>query len=778
MKISCNILKKHIRECEDIDFLKVWDIFTIRTAEVEGVEVKGKNIDGVVVAQIKDVQNHPESKKLHILKVDAGDEELQIVCGAPNVRVGLKSALVKIGGHIDGIEISKRPLVGVDSFGMMCSKRELGISDEHEGIIELPEDFKVGEDIKNLIPIEDIIVEIDNKSLTNRPDLWGHYGIAREVAAITNHELIPLELEDIPKNKKDLKIKIENPELCYRYLGLKLENIENKQTPLWMEVFLNYAGMRSLSNLIVDLTNYIMLELGTPMHAFDERVVKDIEIGLAKDGEIFTTLDNVERKLKSTDLMIKNGGEYFAIAGVMGGLDSEILSDTNGILLESACFEASTIRKTATHLGLRTEASARYEKSLDPNMSLLATLRFVKILKEYNENLTFGSNLTDIYPSKLTERKVTLQKELLNKYLGFEMDNNMVISILESLSFKVKELALSYEVTVPTYRATKDITNGADLIEEIARIYGYENFNHDPLVQTLSFENKDTYYDKEYEVKEYLAEKYAFHEVHTYLWYESAFLKELDLTKENVKLLSKKEDNILRDDLNLSLLQVARENLKNYSKVNIFEIGTCIVNNENNKQLSILLADDASNIENLYAKAKEIVKSIIKTFKNKNVLFESTEVADYYHKDLGKSIIVENTVIGSIAVFNRKITNVINKKKCFVVINVDFDKYVSLEKEDILYKEISKYPTVELDYTLIVKKTMKFNEIDRVLNEYNTPIIISRKLVDIYENEEEKKVSIRYIVGSNEKTLDGEELKSFKDSFIKHIRNNGLNIIE
>ena len=778
MKISCNILKKHIKNPEDIDWLKVWDIFTIRTAEVEGVEIKGKNLDGIVVAEILSVENHPESKKLHILKVNDGKEELQIVCGAPNVRVGLKSALVKIGGHIDGIEISKRPLVGIDSYGMMCSKRELGISDEHEGIIELPEDAKVGMDIKELIPIDDIIVEIDNKSLTNRPDLWGHYGIAREVCAITNHELLDLDLAEVPSDKKDLNIKIENPDLCYRYLGINLENINNNKTPLWMETFLNYAGMRSLSSLIVDLTNYIMLELGTPMHAFDERIVKNIEIGLAKDGDTFTTLDKVERKLNKNNLMIKNGGEYFAIAGVMGGLDSEILNDTTGIVLESACFEASNIRKTATNLGLRTEASARYEKSLDPNMSKVAALRFIKLLKDYNKDLKFASNLTDIYPTKLTEKKVTLQKDLLRKYLGFEMDSETVTSILTSLNFQVKEVVESYIITVPTYRATKDISNGADIIEEIARIYGYENFQEKPLEQVLNFENKDSYYDQEYSIKEYLAEKYNFHEVHTYLWYQTQFLKPLGIEKENITLVGKKEDNILRDDLNLSLLEVAAKNLKNYEKFNIFEIGTAIINDENNKQLSIMLVDNNEKIEQIYNEAKSIILTILKTFKNKKVIFNSSNSYDYYNKDLTKEIIVDNIKIGKLAVFNRKITNVINKKKCFVTINIDFDNYVKIEKDNILYKEISKYPSVELDYTLIVKKDMKFKDLDEILEKFTSPIIMSRKLVDIYENENEKKISIRYVVGSHEKTLEGEELQSFKNEFIKFIKNNDINIIE
>ena len=225
MKISCNLLKKHIKDSDTIDFIKVWDKFTIRTAEVEGIELKGNNFDGVITARILEVSNHPESKKLHILKVDTGKERLQIVCGAPNVRVGLIGACIKVGGHIDGIEIGVRPLAGVASHGMMCSGKELGISEDHSGIIEFPEDTPIGVDIKELFPIEDIIVEIDNKSLTHRPDLWGHYGIAREIAAITGHELLPLEVNTEVPEKKKLKVKINNPDVCYRYIGTKLDNI-------------------------------------------------------------------------------------------------------------------------------------------------------------------------------------------------------------------------------------------------------------------------------------------------------------------------------------------------------------------------------------------------------------------------------------------------------------------------------------------------------------------------------------------------------------------------
>lgn len=527
MLISCNKLKSHIKNSEDIDWLHIWDTFTVRTAEVEGVREVGNTFDNVVVAEIKECVEHPDSDHMHVLQVDCGEEKLvQIVCGAPNVRVGLKTALVKVGGHIDGMEITARPLRGVVSNGMCCSGRELSISDNHEGIMELPNDWKVGTDIKEYLPIEDIIVEIDNKSLTNRPDLWGHFGIAREICAITNHELLPLDLLEIPNDKEDLDIKIKDPELCYRYCGLKIENIKNNKTPLEMQIFLYYVGMRSIS-LLVDLTNYLMLELGQPMHAFDARVVKNIEVGLAKDGDTYTTLDGVERHLTKEMLMIKNKDKYFGIAGVMGGLDSEILPDTTGVFLESATFNAGSIRRCAVSLGLRTEASARYEKSLDPNMTDIAIKRLAYLLRRENPEMDIVSNLTDIYPEKLEKGHITLDKKTLSVYMGRTLEDETVTTILEHLGFTVCVDKDQYEITVPTFRATKDIKIKQDIIEEIARIYGLENFTPQPLKLDLIPKELETIFTQEYDVKRLLATKYDMHEVNSYLWYDTALLKEL-----------------------------------------------------------------------------------------------------------------------------------------------------------------------------------------------------------------------------------------------------------
>lgn len=771
MLISCNKLKSHIKNPEDIDFLNIWDKFTIRTAEVEDVKVVGNNFEGVVVAEILECIEHPDSDHMHILKIDCGEAEpVQVVCGAPNVRVGLKTAFVKVGGRIDDIKITARPLRGVISNGMCCSGKELSISDNHDGIMELPEDFINGKDIKEYLPIDDIIVEIDNKSLTNRPDLWGHYGIAREICAITNHELLPLELLEIENDKEDLDIKI-NSDLCLRYCGLKIENIKNNKTPLDMQIFLYYVGMRSIS-LLVDVTNYLMLELGQPMHAFDARVVKNIEVGLASAGDKYTTLDGEERTLSKDNLMIKNGNEYFGIAGIMGGLDSEILSDTTSAFIESATFNAGSIRKSAVELGLRTEASARYEKSLDPNMTDIAIKRLAYLLKKENPDMVIASNLTDVYNEVLEEGHITLDKKTLSIYMGRTLEDSVVKNILESLEFKVTVKEDSYDIVVPTFRCTKDIKIKEDIIEEIARLYGLENFEPKPLKLELVPTELDKVFNEEYEVKRILAIKYDMNEVHSYLWYDTNTLKELNITKDNVKLLGKENNNTLRDDMSLSLMNIVKENFKNFHSFNLFEIGTVIQKNENKRVLSIILANEEKELESTYNKAKEVVKYIFKVLKNKDasIILNSNELS-YYDTNLGKNIIVDNEKIGEINVLNKTCTNKLSKKKCVVAIDIDFDKYVSLEKITKLAKEVSKYPEVNLDYTIIMNEN-KYSKLIEILSNFKSNLIKKYSLQDVYEN----KYLIRYTLGSNNKTLEQKDLETFKERFINHIKSNNLNI--
>lgn len=775
MKISCNVLKKHIANSSDIDFLHIWDLFTIRTAEVENVTVKGADIKDVVVGEIIECNPHPKKEKYHILKVDNGTEIVDILCGAPNVRTGLKAPIVKVGGMVSGFTIEPKEIAGVLSKGMLCSGKELGISDAHEGILELPNDWIVGKDIKDYISIDDIIVEIDNKSLTNRPDLWGHYGIAREIAAITKHKLLDLPLLDLPKEGKKLNIEIKEPKLCLRYTGIQIDNIESNESPFELQTTLYYTGSRSIS-LLVDLTNYVMLELGQPMHAFDATKVDSIEIGLAREDATFTTLDGVERKLTREDLMIKKNDDYFAIAGVMGGMDSEVEDDTKSIILESATFDAFQIRTTAIRLGLRTDASAHYEKSLDPNMTEIASKRFAYLLKEINKNITLG-RLTDVYPQPLKEPKIKLTRTCIDKNINKDITDEEVINILTSLSFKVKKLKDAFEVTVPTYRATKDISLEADLIEEIARMYGYENIKKEPLKIAMSFNETNNTFDFYYNIKRLLATKYNMNEVHSYLWYKTSFLNKLGIEKDNVKLLGKKEDNVLRDDLSLTLLEIAEGNLKYEDKVSIFEIGTIIRNDKNYPVLSIVVADSTDNIEYVYQKVKEILVNVTKTFKNKELLFDKVAINGIYDANLSKEILIDGKKIGLLKVVNNSYASKITKKKCFVCGEIFFSEFNDIEKERVLYQDISKYQEVKLDYSIICNSDYKYIQLKNILDGFKSQIIKNYELVDRYQNDAEIRYTIRYSLVSPDRTLNEEDLTNFKELFIKYLEENDLKIV-
>ncbi len=775
MRISCNKLKSYIKNANTIDWLNIWNTFTIRSSEVESVTEVGKDLTGVVVAQILTCENHPTKEKYHILKVTDGKKEYNILCGAPNVREDIKVPLIKVGGTIGDITIEPKKIAGVLSEGMLCSMVELGIGSDHSGILILPDEYPLGVDLKSILPIEDIIVEIDNKSLTNRPDMWGHYGIAREICAITNHELLPIPTYEEEITGKELNIVIKCPELCYRYTGIKISNIKNNVTPLDMQIFLHYTGMRSI-NLLVDLTNYLMLELGLPMHAFNAKKVNSILADTAMEHEEFVTLDDVKRTLSSDTLMIKDKKTNLAIAGVMGGLNSEVLENTDSIILESACFDATSVRKTATSLGLRTEASSRYEKSLDPNLTIISLKRFIYLLKENNPDIVFKSSITDVYPTVLEPKEIVLDKELLYKYLGFVITDKKVKEILESLEFKVKVLVKNFKVIVPTIRGTKDVTLEADLIEEIARMYGYENFKPEPLLLDLTFKNHETTFMQEYEAKSYLATKFNLNEVHSYLWYETSSLKELNIEKENVKLLSKENNNILRDDLVLSLLPMVKTNLRNTSKLRIFEIGTIIKDGENKRTLGIILVDDMNNIEGVYYKAKYMVTSLFQELKNCEVKYREFKNLSYYDDNLSKEIIVNDNVIGSIDIIDSGISSVLGKKKVIVTVAIDFDKYVELNKQDMLFKSISKYPIVTLDYTIILDDKDKYSKLENVLNRFDNEFVINYELFDTYRENNNIKYTIRFKIGSNDRTLTQDDLNEFRDEFILYIKRNDLDI--
>ena len=586
-----------------LDKLKLINQFSLSTAEVENeIFMKGSDISGIVVAEIKSVDEHPESKKLHLLKVDAGDGKLtDVVCGAPNVRVGMKTAFAKVGAKIGDITIAPRPLAGFDSFGMCCSEKEIGISDDNSGIMDITEDVANGTDIKDLYEIEDIVFEVDNKSLTNRPDLWGHYGIAREFAALAGRPLKPLDTVDLAAYNSLPKVdmKIEDP-LCQRYSCLKVENITKNVSPVNMRIRLYYCGMRGI-NLLADLTNYLMLEMGQPMHAFDSRKVEKLRIKRFAEPFKFTTLDGNERNIDENTLMICNDNIPVAIAGIMGGLDSEIVEDTTTLTLESATFDAVSIRKSTVRLGHRTDASQRYEKCLDPELTVPAIARFVKLLTDIDDGVKVVSSLTDEYAFRYDTVNLDFNKAFVDRYTGIEISNDTIVKTLESLGFGVSLQGDDFSVTVPSWRATKDVTMKADVIEEITRIYGYDNFEIHTASAPIAPVRPDLQKSVEDKVKDILVKRYSLHELHSYVWQYYDEYKALGIEiEDNIKLIGAVNPNIetIRRSIVPTQLCQVKYNTGYATDFGVFEIGRVIdgVDENNlcveNKKLAITRSEE------------------------------------------------------------------------------------------------------------------------------------------------------------------------------------------
>lgn len=783
MLISINWIKDFV-DLDGIDIDELIHKFSLSTAEVENdIFHKGSDLSGVVVAEIKSVENHPESKKLHLLKVDIGADELvDVVCGAPNVRVGMKTAFAKLGAHIGEIEIAPRALAGYTSNGMCCSEKELGISDDNSGIMDITEDVALGTDIKELYAIDDIIFEVDNKSLTNRPDLWGHYGIAREIATLAGRPLKPLETadlsvyDDLPK----VDIKIEDP-LCKRYTGIQFENITRKISPVNMRIRLFYCGMRAI-NYLADLTNYLMLEMGQPMHAFDSRKVEKIRVKRFDKPFDFVTLDNVKRHIDENTLMICNGDTPVAIAGIMGGLDSEIVEDTTTLTLESANFDAASVRKSTVRLNHRTDASMRYEKCLDPEMTAVASARFVKLLSQYDNGVKVVSALTDEYASHFDKVTLNFDKAFVDRYTGIEISNDTIVHTLTSLGFGVKLDGDNFTVDVPSWRATKDVTMKADIIEEITRIYGYDNFAlhtaKAPLYPVRIFEEKNV----EEQIKDILVKRYSMHEVHSYIWAYADEYKKLGIAVEsNIKLLNATNPNIetLRRSMIPTQLCQVKTNASYAPDFGIFEIGRVVDGvDENNlcreqKKLGITLFSKTMDPQQLYFKLTNMLSVIMDDIRHRTVTFKAVKPDhDYIHPVNYNAIYCGGVELGRIGLVYPTVLKKIDKKANVVFAELDINAIVSVEDKGIKYRETSKFPSIDVDLTFISDKYAPIRDaIEAADSELIRNISVLGTYIDpVYG----KSITVRLSFVHPERTLTKDEVMDIANGIIERLEKQGI----
>ena len=784
MFLSMNWIKDFV-DLSGLDELDLINRFSLSTAEVENdIQFKGSDLSGIVVAEIKSVEEHPESKKLHLLKVDIGEDELvDVVCGAPNVRVGMKTAFAKVGAKIGEIEIAPRPLAGFMSCGMCCSEKEIGISDDHSGIMEITDDVANGTDLKEIYAIDDIIFEVDNKSLTNRPDLWSHYGIAREFAAIAQRPLKELVLYDLslfdelPKVDMD----IQDP-LCYRYSCLQFENCTRSVSPVNMRIRLFYCGMRAI-NFLADMTNYLMLEIGQPMHAFDSRKVENIRIKRFDHDFTFQTLDGVERTIDPETLMICNGDIPVAIAGIMGGLDSEIVEDTHTLTLESATFDAASIRKSTVRLSHRTDSSMRYEKSLDPELTTAAIARFVFLIKKFDSGVKIVSSLTDEYVYHYPTVRLSFDKAYVDKYTGIEIDNDTIVNTLQRLGFEVSCKNDEFEVLVPSWRATKDVTIKADIIEEITRIYGYDNFEIHTANAPLFPTRPEPVKKDEDNVKDILVKHFNLHELHSYVWNYADELKELGIANEGViKLMNASNPNIetIRRTMIPTQLCQVRSNLGYAPSFGIFEVGRVVTGMTDDnlcieeKHLGITLYQKGSQLREQYFKMKAIIETLVDELKHKTVSFEKIEPEfDFEHPVNLNAVIADGTVIGKIGMIHPSVMKKLDKRATVVFAEIDMDKFAAIENASIRYEEPSKFPAIEIDLSFV---TAVFAPILEAIKNAACELIKKIDVVDIYEDGENSSIAVRLTFCDHTRTLTREEVTAVTDKIVADLEEKGIKL--
>lgn len=793
MKTSIEWLKEY--SDINVSAKELCDILTMTGSKVEGLEIKGDNIKNVVVGKILEIEKHPNADKLVVTKVDVKDEILQIVTGATNIKVGDIVPIAKDGSELPGnIKIKKGKLRDIESCGMMCSVGELGIPVDmfenqiENGIMILPEKFEknLGEDIVKVLDLKEEIIEFEITS--NRPDCFSIEGLGRETAVSLNQDFKDphSDLEKINSEVREeihgLKVNIEAPDLCYRYIARVVENVKIAPSPEWMVKRLAACGVRSINN-IVDITNYVMLELGQPMHAFDINSIngKHIIVRRAKENEKIITLDEIERNLDNDMLVIADEQKTVAIAGVMGGMNSEIEDNTKTVVFESAVFNGGNVRKTAKKLQLRTEASSRYEKGLSQENAERAVERAVQLVKMLNAG-TEVSGKIDVYPTKQEKRKIKFDEKVINKLLGTNISKEEMINIFEKLGSKVE----NNEVIVPYFRM--DIEQVADLAEEVARFYGY-----DKLCSTLTSGESTigikTKIQKISDDIEQMLRYKGLSEVCTYGFISKQDLKKVNLTEDDIeendiihiKNPLSEDYSIMRTTTIPSMMSVlATNNYKKNKEVKLFEIARIYKDPNNNiskgetpiEEKIITLGLYGENID--FYNMKGIVENILEV--SNIARYECVSNCDNpsYHPGRVAKMVVGNDVIAIFGEINPIVTENYDISKRVYIAEISLEKLVKYSKDNKKYTEVAKFPAVERDIAVCVDNNIEVGQIEKTIIKKSKGILEDIKLFDIYKSEklglDKKSIAFSLIFRSKEKTLTDEEINKTLEEIILELK--------
>ncbi|MCM0721530.1 phenylalanine--tRNA ligase subunit beta [Parabacteroides sp. W1-Q-101] len=810
MNISYNWLKEYLDfDLQPEEVSAALTSIGLETGGVEEVQTIKGGLEGLVIGEVLTCVEHPNSDHLHITTVNVGGEEpLQIVCGAPNVAAGQKVVVAVNGTKLyDGDEvftIKRSKIRGVESNGMICAEDEIGIGTDHAGIIVLPADAVVGTPAKEYYNVKsDYVLEVD--ITPNRVDGTSHFGVARDLAAYLKQNGKPTELKrpsvdafKIDDETPAIEVIVENTEACPRYSGVTIKGVTVKESPEWLKNRLNIIGLRPINN-VVDVTNYVLHEMGQPLHSFDAgKVTGDkVIVKTMPEGTKFVTLDGVERTLTDRDLMICNTEEAMCIGGVFGGLDSGVTEQTTDVFLESACFHPTWIRKTARRFGLNTDASFRFERGLDANNTIYVLKRAALLIQEVAGGKITGS-IQDIYPNPVQPYTVELTYNKINSLIGKDIPVETVKSILASLEMEiVSETTEGLTIHVPVYRI--DVQRDVDVIEDILRIYGYNNIEFsDSVKSNLSYK---TATDRGYDLQNLISEQLCgsgFNEIMNNSLTRSAYYDELTTYPAShcVMLMNplSADLNGMRQTLLFGGLESIEHNAKRKNgNIRFFEFGNCYDYNVEKKREDATLAEFSEDyrlglwvcgdrVENSWAHADE--KATVYELKAyvENILIRlGVNLKKVVFGNLSNDIYSTGVSITTTSGRELGTFGIVNRKICKAM-DIDFEVYYAelswtllmkeTKKNKVTFSEISKFPAVKRDLALLLDKSVQFAEIEKIAEESERKLLKEVSLFDVYEGKNlpagKKSYAVSFYLQDETKTLNDKQI----DAIMQKIRKN------
>ena len=798
MLISLNWLRDYVDLPADIDPHEFAERVTRTTAEVEGVSPINVQAKGVIAARIVSLSSIPETSKVRLAVLDVGNgKTVETVTGAPALADGANVVYAPDGSSVAAYGTIKSTKVsGHRSSGMILPGSAVGISLAAGDAVFLDAEFKPGEPLPPDL-FEDWTIEIDNKSITHRPDLWGCYGMAREIAAIFGLPLEPypvVPLEELTATESpEIPISIADAEACRRYTGLLLTGVPTQPAPLWMQLRLGHIGLRPISGL-VDLTNYIMADLSQPMHAFDAGNVDRIEVDWAKEGETFRTLDDVERKLTSKELMIQCHGRSIAIAGVMGGGDTEVHEGTRSLLLESANFEPATIRRTATRMGMRTDASARFEKSLDPENTVLAIQRFVELARPMYANMKLAGRLSDCFPRPPAATTVSVDPRHVSRTMGRPISLEAADKLLAPLGFTTEADDSMWRVRVPSFRAANDVSIEADIIEEIARYVGYDTIEPEmPRVSMRRFA-PHALHELEQRTLEYFTSVQRFNEIHGYLWYDGHWLAKLAADPGPcVTLKNPASDGMerMRRDLLPGMLAAVAKNRFYFPAFSMIEVASVFEPDEGGdhefRHLGLVSARHGKkNEEALYDRLKGAIEGWAWQRFSQSVHF--TQAAPearkpWEHPHRTAVVVIGDEAVGRVSVVDLTLRRLMDEHLASWSVVWAELRLSGMARQDRRAESLGRipaYPLVEVDVSFQVPLDARYADIAVQLASFTHPLLKSVRYVGSYQGgslaADRRSITVRAVIGDDTRTLVDDDAGGFRTALNRHLSTCGYEI--